>query len=119
SFARIPVMSATEACHVPNPSGAKIGATSFPTEARKLASISLMPAALKFARNQSRTDMEKMMVPAFFRKDLPLSQVLFHTYFMEGSLYSGSSMMNGSSSFLKMVFLKRRPMLKDMRIPKR
>ena len=82
SFAIRPVMEATVACQVPNPSGAKIQAITLPTLARmdisssSSSSIRKTPSTVpKRLRNHTRIVDSRMMVPAFLIKLQPRSHM--------------------------------------------
>ena len=79
SFAIRPVIEATAACQVPQPSGAKIQAIALPIAARMLLSISTMPkepsAHPNEEVNQTRIVASRITVPAFLINDHPRSHM--------------------------------------------
>ena len=82
SLAISPVIEATVACQVPQPSGAKIQAMAPPMPARiewlisSSASIRKLPSTTpKKLRNQTRIVESRIMVPAFLIKDQPRSHM--------------------------------------------
>ena len=74
---------------------------------------------LKLDNNQITTLIANIIVPAFFKKLLPLSKVWVKTDLNSGFLYSGNSIIKGSSSFLKIVFLNNIPIKNASNIPKK
>ena len=100
SLAISPVNRDTEFCHEANPSGINIGFINLPIVAKKLTFISTIPVLLKFDKNHTITEIEKIIVPAFFKKPLPFSQVCINKLLGSGNLYSGNSIIKGSSFFL-------------------
>ena len=68
SFAKMPVMTAAPASHVSKPWKMNSFDMPVPRAARKLSFISsVMPLKLKLPRNQIRTDIAKIIVPALIR----------------------------------------------------
>ena len=51
---------------------------------------------LNLDRNQTRMVARRIMVPAFFTKDIPLSPMLFKTSIGRGIWYAGSSITKGA-----------------------
>ena len=79
-----------------------IGAITFPMLASMLSlTSSTIPLKLKFDRTHMTTLIANISVPAFFKKSNALSAVTLRTEENFGILYSGISIINGSSSFLK------------------
>lgn len=99
SLAINPVRSDIEVSQEPKPSGLNIGAIPLPIDANKLSLISTIPVKLKLDKNQTTTEIDKIIVPAFFKKPLPLSQVCIARLFHSGSLYSGSSIIKAPHLF--------------------
>ena len=96
SFASKPVMNATEACQVPNPTGANIGANTLTIIPRILSADDSPTPGGRLLNIHTNTHTPKMIVPAFLRKSEPLS----HMCKIELRPKNKSSMLNKIKSSL-------------------
>ena len=127
SLAIKPVIDATVACQLPQPSGAKIHEIALPTAANMLlpisssASIWNVPSTQpKRERNQSTMVDSRMIVPAFLMNDQPRSHIERSTLPTVGQWYAGSSMTNGAGSPAKgLVFFSMIPEMMIASIPRK
>src|SRR5699024_4246762 len=85
SFAAMPVSVATANSQLPNPNGTNSGAISLPIDANMLWSVvTILKRQLKLCNSHRAIDAVRITVPAFARKDFPLSHICLSTLDGEG-----------------------------------
>ena len=119
SLAANPAIIATAACHVTNHNGAKIGAINLPIIPNALSADPYLTPNGNILKAHNIMEHARITVPAFFINPITFSPVCNNTPFSEGSLYDGSSIINGVVTPFSNILLRIDATINAIKIPKR